>query len=107
MTEPTSTNVREMPMHPEEQEARDAIPDHLLAGLDRYVKYGIPPGHFLTAVLSNDLLGTYSRADSTSKRYLEPILNYLYNYVPHSCHGSIEAVNSWRGLDAMQNEEVK
>lgn len=107
MTEPTSTNVRSMPMHPEEQAARDAIPDHLLAGLDRYVKYGIQPGHFLTAMLSNDLMGTYGRADSTSKRYLEPILSYMYNYMPATCFGSIEAVNSWRGLDVEYPQHVE
>lgn len=33
------------------------IPEHTKAALDRYVNDRIPPGGFLTAVLTNDLTG--------------------------------------------------
>lgn len=71
------------------------VPEHLRDGLLRYIEHGISPGHFLTAVLENDLMGAVGRADSESARGLVGLCTYLYNDAPSGCHGSPEKVAAW------------
>ena len=65
------------------------------ASLDRYVKEKIPTGDFLQAVLENNLLMSYSRADLENKRDLYEIIRYVYNELPGDCWGSPEKVKNW------------
>ena len=71
------------------------IPAHMMASLQRYVGKRIAPGHFLTAVLSNDLTEACSRADDVNIQILPAYVAYLYNEVPGACWGSPEAVREW------------
>jgi hypothetical protein len=73
----------------------DSIPEHLQGGLDRYISHGIMPGHFLTAVLSNDLKGAMTRADDTSRAALYSIVLFLWNQCPQGCWGSLQRVEDW------------
>jgi hypothetical protein len=77
------------------------IPEHCRQGLLDYLRYGVPPGHFLQAVLSNDLAEACGRADSTNQRALFEYVFVLYNYAPGAAWGSPEKVKAWiqRGLD--------
>ena len=45
-------------------------------------KYGIgyPGGGFVQAVVNNDLMGAFGRADSINKRYIGLYVKLLYNY---------------------------
>lgn len=72
-----------------------SIPEHTAAALRRYIYDRIPPGDFLLAVLSNDLLGAVSRADDLNRGKLVDIISYLYNEAPRFCWGSPQAVESW------------
>jgi hypothetical protein len=63
--------------------------------IDRYVKEGIPTGDFLYAVLSNDLMEAFGRADEDNRRDLFEICQYIYNETPAICHGSKERINEW------------
>lgn len=63
--------------------------------LDRYVKHGIPPGSFLLAVLSNDLMQAVNRADEESAANLREIVSHVYNRLPSGSHGSMEKVEAW------------
>lgn len=63
--------------------------------LDRYVNHRIQPGGFLTAVLSNDLVGAVGRADSFNKKVIPEIITYIYNQLPSNCWGSSEKVQDW------------
>jgi hypothetical protein len=63
--------------------------------LHLYVEHGLQPGHFLTAVLQNDLGETLARADESSRDNLFAIYGYIANHLPASCHGSPAAVAAW------------
>lgn len=76
-----------------ELEAR--IPIAVMAALKRYLNDGVHPGGFLSAVLRNDLLATYERADLHSREAMPHLMTYLYNYVPARAFGSPEAVEDW------------
>ncbi len=63
--------------------------------IDNYVEYKQQPGHFITAVLENDLVGAFSRADYEAMANLKHIICYCYNEIPGDCWGSKEKVKSW------------
>lgn len=71
--------------------------------IDRYAKYGVSPGHFVTAVLKNDLSGAFSRADLDNRRSMFEIVRYVYNEIPSSCWGNEERVKRWDGLEYFKN----
>jgi hypothetical protein len=64
--------------------------------IDRFVQYGIPPGHFLQAVLSNDLMEAMGRADSENRRDLFEICQYVYNELPIGCWGTKDKMGEWQ-----------
>jgi hypothetical protein len=61
-----------------------------------YVEHGIPAGGFLTAVLENNFLEAFSRADSSNTERMSDIASFVYNELPIECHGSPEKVTKWR-----------
>ena len=71
------------------------IDDSVKDSLDRYVKDYVPTGGFLQAVLENDLMESFGRADSVNQQNMLNILKYLYNHVPMGCRGSKEKVKAW------------
>ena len=78
--------------------ANEMLPDYMVGGLVRYFNNRIPPGSFLTAILSNDLYEAAARADNTNQMYLSQYVMWLHNYAPgrHSgSWGSPEAVKEW------------
>ena len=76
---------------------RADVPAHLLDGLDGYVRDRYPVGHFLTALLENDLLGAYSHADATSEAALPALVRYLHGCLPTAAYGSPAKVSAWLG----------
>lgn len=74
------------------------LPEGCHEGLIRYVVYGICPGNFLTAVLSNDLKEAFARADQDNKAAMAAWVGFLYNHCPGSCWGSPEKMKSWIDL---------
>lgn len=71
------------------------VPDHDIEPLELYVKHGIQPGGFLTAVLENNLMESLGRADEENRYCLFQICQFIYNDIPASCHGSPEKVRQW------------
>ena len=71
------------------------IPYNLKEALDRYVQHRIPAGGFLEAVLANDLMEAFGRADMNNREILFDICAYIYNEIPRNCHGSWDVVRSW------------
>ena len=71
------------------------IPSHTEEALRLYVDKGLPTGGFLYAVLTNDLFGAYSRADSENLAAMEAIVRYVYNKLPIGAWGSPENVKNW------------
>lgn len=71
------------------------IPEHMRAGLVRYILLGIQPGSFLTAALSGDLFEAARRADDDNRAALARYATFLFNYAPVGCFGSAERVSDW------------
>ena len=67
----------------------------MVAGIKRYVENRIRPGHFLTALLSNDLTGTFNRADETNEPLIRDWVVWVYNEMPGHMVGSQEKVEAW------------
>lgn len=80
----------------------DLLPEHIRGGMERYIEGRIPPGDFLTAVLSNDLMQAVGRADRINRQKLADIIYFLYTEAPAMCWGSPERVKRW--LEGEKNE---
>ena len=71
------------------------IPDRLMNGMIAYVDEHRLPGHFLQAVISNDLSEAVGRADDESIMVLKDIVGWFYNIAPGICWGSKEKMKEW------------
>jgi len=71
------------------------LPLHMREGFLLYVRHGYAPGHFLVAILSNDLAEACARADAENQRLLFDYVYVLHNYCPSGCWGSRDAVAEW------------
>ena len=71
------------------------LPRHLQGGVKRYIEQGVPPGDFLTAVITNNLHLAISHADSTSLAALPDIVRFFYNESPGGCWGTREKMKKW------------
>lgn len=70
-------------------------PERFREGLERFVLERIKPGHFLMAVLENNLVNAINRADLQSQRELVPLVTFIYNEIPSECWGSRDKVHRW------------
>lgn len=71
------------------------LPEHMRDGFRRYIDRGIPGGSFMDAVLSNDLMGAFGRADEVNRARMFDTLVFLRNEAPAGCHGSRDRVRDW------------
>lgn len=76
---------------------KKVIPERAKETIDNYVKHRFKPGGFITAVLANDLAGTFGKADINNRHALFDIVAYVYNNVPHTLCGSYDAVERHLG----------
>lgn len=54
-----------------------------------------PVGHFLQAVLSNNLFDAMTRADKDNFENLPAFVNFIYWEIPDRCWGSMQAYKDW------------
>lgn len=73
----------------------DSCPQHLRESLERYALHGIPTGDCLRAVLANDLMEAFCRADVETARSMAAIASYVWNRVPRDAWGSYGDVDAW------------
>ena len=71
------------------------IPDYMMEGLQAYCRDGLRPGHFLQAVICNDLTEAIGRADDDNISNLAAYVSYLYNEADSRCWGSEEKMEAW------------
>lgn len=84
------------------------IPQHMMHGaIARYIEHGIRPGHFLTALLSNDFMEAMGRADSENMAAIQGWAQFLYNYVPSNCYRSPEKVKAWMAHNGLAGATVE
>jgi hypothetical protein len=84
-------------------EKLDMLPQHMRRGMQDWIEHGQAsyPGGFLSALLSNDLMGALGKADDVNAHALPLYAAYLYNYAPSGCFGSPRAFSEWQGLNAV------
>ena len=83
------------------------IPQNLHGGLINYITTGRPVGHFLTAVLTNDLKEAIARADFESEESLGRLVRWLYNEAPAPCWGSTAKVIDWMESKRAERERAR
>jgi hypothetical protein len=79
----------------------DLLPEGMRDGMRRYIEHGIPPGSFQRAVLCNDLMEAFRRADDVNAHAMRDYAVFLASYAPGGCFGSPQHVTDWiahRGL---------
>jgi len=74
-----------------------SIRPDVIKSIISYVKDRIPPGDFLQAVLENNLMESFNRADEDNIRSMFEIVQFVYNETPARCWGSPEKVKRWLG----------
>ena len=67
-------------------------PDDVKESIERYILGRYPPGHFLMAVLENNLKEAIGRADERMFFHLGDIVAYVWNKIPLIVWGSVEKV---------------
>ena len=77
------------------EEGRHLLPSYMWDGIENYFLHHVPVGSFMTAVLSNDLMGAAGKADDMNRRWLHQWCAFLYNHAPVGSFGSPEAVSAW------------
>jgi len=71
------------------------IPAHMQEAIKRYVGERVAPGHFLQAVLKNDLRGAIDYADGANVLLIKTYVQFFYNRAPSGCSGSPENYRRW------------
>lgn len=66
--------------------------------ISAWIESAQEPGHFLSAVLENDLKEAVARGDGGALDNLPHIVAHLYNDAPAACWGSPANVSKWTGL---------
>ena len=82
----------------ESLETLTGVPDYMHEGIVEYILTGRPTGHYLEAVMSNDLFGAVARADIPNQRTLVDLVRWLVNHAPAGCFGSPTAYARWREM---------
>ena len=73
----------------------ELIPEHMQEGVKRYLEEGIMPGDFLQAVLENNLVKAFDRADTINRECMFGCAKFLYNEMPGNSWGSPEKVRAY------------
>lgn len=84
--------------------SKTCVPLYMHKAIIAYVVEHRKPGHFLTAVLENDLRESVGHADERNEEALSEWVMLLYNYVPSVCWGSPAKVEAWvdQGVDGVE-----
>src|SRR5215510_3068457 len=72
------------------------IPAHMQVSLGAYLISGRPVGHFLTAVIENDLKGAVAHADEENQKAIVGYVKFLYNHAPMKAWGYKDATKEYR-----------
>lgn len=83
------------------------IPDYMASSIDDYLKEGILPGKFLTAIICNNLLEAVMYADDTNISNIPAFVSFFHNEAPSVCWGSEEKMNAWISAKAKVRETIK
>jgi len=88
----------------------DRLPEQMQSAAKMYIEEGRLHSDFLRAVLENDLVESYGRADLTNQSAMKEWTMWLFNDVPANCWGDEETVEKWcesGGLNGQTKEEME
>lgn len=71
------------------------VPESTIEAIRKHADHGYEVGHFVTAVLENNLVEAVNRADDHNLRCLADIVRYCYWEIPSPCWGSPKKVAAW------------
>lgn len=80
------------------------LPERIRGAVERFIEIGILPGHFLRAVISNDLRDSFAKADSTNIARLFDIVSFFHNEAPGNCWGSQEKMIAWKDAGGLEGK---
>ncbi len=83
------------------------IPDYMVGGIKKYLRYGIKPGSFLYAVLSNNFVNAVAYADKDNIDNLPAYAYWMMNILPREAWGSEEKVEKWIRMGGFKGLESK
>ena len=83
------------------------VPHHMREGFVRYIAIGrrSHSGHFLQALINNDLMGAFGRADQQNAASMRDWVQFLYNFTPAGAYGHPKAYSEYEGILAAYREE--
>ena len=70
------------------------LPPYMRESAKRYIEFGMEPGSFMLAVLANDLIGAFLRADHDNREAMFQWVKFL-QAIPTNAWGSYEEVNKY------------
>ena len=73
----------------------DDISDIVQQSLENYFCYGLPPGSFLTGVLTNNLVQAVNSADHWNKTRIVQISKWIQHNAPELAWGSPVKMAAW------------
>ena len=70
------------------------ITPYIKESLMRWVEHGrnSRPGSFVTAIIANDLMLAFERADDNNVACMHDIVKWMFNYMPIGTYGSDDAL---------------
>jgi hypothetical protein len=78
---------------------RKRIPVRMWDSIENYIVEGDHNvGHFVKAIITNDLTEAVAHADSENLALLPNYVKFFYNEAPLNCWGSEEAFQNWTGI---------
>lgn len=72
-----------------------AVPERIVRGIKGYVEDHRPVGHFIQAIICNDLAEAINRADDEVVTCLQGIVRLFYNQVPSNAWRSKKNYEKW------------
>lgn len=82
------------------------IPEHMRSGARLYIEQGISPGGFLMAVLCNNLVDAFGRADTINRQELFAWTAWLMWDIPANAWGSAEKVDAYIQAKFEESKDV-
>lgn len=79
----------------DEDKFRELVMVRWQKGIKNYFYEKLRPGHFLTAVLCNDLQAAISRCDGDALQELPRLMMFLFNYAPANSWGCEDFMEEW------------
>lgn len=83
------------------------LPPRMWGAVQRYMEHGISPGHFLCAVIDNNLSEAVGRADQENQTVLNKWVMFFYNAVPGRCWKSQANRSVWIEQGGLQGGVIQ